>query len=29
LPQSFFGVEDDAEAPRSAFSPASFDGAFQ
>jgi pilus assembly protein CpaF len=29
LPQSFFGVEDDAEAPRSAFSPTSFDGAFQ
>jgi pilus assembly protein CpaF len=29
LPQSFFGGEDDAEAPRSAFSPASFDGAFQ
>jgi pilus assembly protein CpaF len=29
LPPSFFGVEDDAEAPRSAFSPASFDGAFQ
>src|SRR5205807_1277236 len=26
LPQSFFGVEDDAEAPRSAFSPTSFDG---
>jgi pilus assembly protein CpaF len=29
LPPSFFGVEDDAEAPRSAFSPTSFDGAFQ
>jgi hypothetical protein len=29
LPVSFFGVEDDAEAPRSAFSTTSFDGAFQ
>jgi pilus assembly protein CpaF len=29
LPPSFFGIEDDAEAPRSAFSPTSFDGAFQ
>jgi len=29
LPPSFFGVEADAEAPRSAFSPTSFDGAFQ
>src|SRR5881409_1918147 len=28
LPPSFFGVEADAEAPRSAFSPTSFDGAF-
>jgi pilus assembly protein CpaF len=29
LPPSFFGTEDDAEAPRSAFSSTSFDGAFQ
>jgi pilus assembly protein CpaF len=29
LPPSFFGVDDDAEAPRSAFSTSSFDGAFQ
>jgi pilus assembly protein CpaF len=29
LPITFFGTEDDAEAPRSAFSTASFDGAFQ
>jgi pilus assembly protein CpaF len=29
LPPSFFGTEEDAEAPRSAFSSTSFDGAFQ
>jgi pilus assembly protein CpaF len=29
LPPSFFGTEEDAEAPRSAFSTTSFDGAFQ
>jgi pilus assembly protein CpaF len=29
LPPSFFGPEDDPEAPRSAFSSTSFDGAFQ
>src|SRR5947209_3716976 len=29
LPPSFFGKEENGEAPRSAFSPTSFDGAFQ
>jgi hypothetical protein len=29
LPPSFFGPEENGEAPRSAFSSASFDGTFQ